>query len=53
MDAYGAQRCVKQVPGRISEHQALNEVIARAFKSAGIHKNPTAYQGQMARDQLV
>jgi len=37
VDAFGIHSFVcKRAPGRISRHQALNEVIARAFQSAGI-----------------
>ena len=36
-DAFGIRIFVcKRAPGRIARHQALNEVIARAFQSAGI-----------------
>ena len=37
VDAFGIHSFVcKRAPGRIARHQALNEVIARAFQSAGI-----------------
>ena len=35
VDAWGQHGC-KRAPGRTQRHQALNEVIARSFASAGI-----------------
>ena len=38
VDAWGyhAFTCKKKAPGRVARHQALNDVIARSFSTAGV-----------------
>ena len=54
VDAYGIHSFIcKRVSGRTARHHALNELVARAFVSAGIPWDPIAYLGQMARDPMA
>jgi len=53
VDACGTHAFVcKRAPGRIASHQALNDVVERAFVPAGVPslRSPSGWQGKMASD---